>query len=225
METLARHENSLAEYYRLRVPPWDTVRLLLRRNDTACIASRCGIEVPVNYGPNGAPGTPRPKVRFPVVIKPNDSCRFEQCFGRKLFVAGDREEFDRQLDLVREELIDGEILELIPGPDSLSFNYTGYYDSSQRIVGGFALRKIRKSPPFFGIGRVIETLDDAEIAARMEAATTAFVREAGWYGPVSAEFKADARDQRRLVLMEVNGRCSFVQQSGLIQPFVVGSPW
>jgi len=215
LETLARHESTLAQSYRLRVPPWETVRLLLRKNDTACIASRCGIEVPANYGPIGAPGAPRPEVRLPVVVKPNDSFRFEQRFGKKLLVAGEREEFDRLLDLVREEGMDGEILELIPGADSLSFNYTGYYDSSQRLVAGFALRKIRKSPPFFGIGRVIETLDDAEIAARMEAATTAFVRAAGWHGPVSAEFKLDARNRRRLVLMEVNGRCSFVQQLAL----------
>lgn len=215
LETLARHGSSLGEHYRLRVPPWETVRLLLRKNDTACIASRRGIDVPANYGPVGAPGVPRPEVRFPVVIKPNDSFRFEQRFGKKLLVAGGRTEFVRQLELVRQERIDGEILELIPGPDSLSFNYTGYYDSSQRLVAGFALRKIRKSPPFFGIGRVIETLEDAEIAGRMEAATTAFVREAGWYGPVSGEFKLDARDRNRLVLMEVNGRCSFVQQLAL----------
>jgi predicted ATP-grasp superfamily ATP-dependent carboligase len=215
LETLARHRNSLAEHYQFRVPPWPTVRLLLRKNDTYRIASRCGIEIPVNYGPIGVPGAPLPEVQFPVVIKPNDSFRFERRFGRKLFVSGNQQEFDSQVGLVREESIDGEILELIPGSDSLSFNYTAYYDSAQRVVADFPLRKIRKSPPFFGIGRVIETLNDSEIVARLAAATTAFVREAGWYGPVSAEFKLDARDSRRLVLMEVNGRCSFVQQLAL----------
>jgi D-aspartate ligase len=214
LETLSRHRGALSSAYRLCVPPWETVRLLLCKNETARIAAICGIEVPVNYGAVEAVIRRRSGLRWPVVIKPNDSYRFQLCFGKKLFVSGSADEFDTQVTLVQEACIEAQVQELIPGPDSLSFNYTAYFDASGRRVAEFPMRKLRKSPPYFGIGRVIETLDDGRIIGELREKTAAFVREARWHGPVSAEFKLDPRDGC-LLLIEVNGRCSFVQQLAL----------
>jgi predicted ATP-grasp superfamily ATP-dependent carboligase len=214
LETLSRHRDALSTSYRLCVPSWDIVRLLLRKDETARIVNKCGIGVPVNYGPADQFVASQAGIRWPVLIKPNDSTKFQSLFGKKVFVANNATEFEARFALVRQAGISAQILDLIPGPDSLCFNYTAYFDVAGRIVAEFPIRKIRKSPPFFGIGRVVESLHDGEIVRGLRESTIAFVKAAGWHGPVSAEFKLDPRDGR-LLLIEVNGRCSFVQQLAL----------
>jgi predicted ATP-grasp superfamily ATP-dependent carboligase len=209
LEALSRHREALARRYRLCVPSWSATRVLLRKNETARVAGELGIPTPQNHGPpEGLDGR---DLRYPVVLKPNDSAAFQRHFGRKLFVAQSPQEFRAFAERIGSAGVGSQVQDLIPGPDSLSFNDTAYYDRQGRRVAGLAIRKLRKSPPFFGIGRVVERSGDPEVDRRMREHVDDFVRRAAWHGPVSAEFKLDPRDGR-LVLIEVNGRCSFVHQ-------------
>lgn len=214
LETLSRHRDELGAIYRLAVPDWTTTRGLLRKDETARIASRIGIELPASHGPLAEIGDRARSLPYPVVVKPHDSRSFQLRFGRKLFVARTPHQLEQQARLVAESGLEAEVLDLVPGADSLSYNYTAYVDRDGEVVAELALRKLRKSPPFVGIGRVVVTLDDAAAIAELRARTLAFLREARWHGPASAELKLDPRTGR-FVLIEVNGRCSFVQQLAL----------
>jgi predicted ATP-grasp superfamily ATP-dependent carboligase len=220
LEALSRYRNALSRSYRLSVPAWHIVRNLVRKDKTAEIARKAGIPVPMNYGPCetlSADG-----VTFPVVVKPNDTHAFQRRFGAKVLIANDTTQFHECTQALRSAGFAGQVMELIPGPDSQCFNFTAYYNNQSERITDFAIHKLRKSPPFYGIGRVVERSENARINRQMMAWTDAFVKATGWHGPVSAEFKLDPRNNR-LLLIEVNGRCSFVQQ--LAWRFGVNYPW
>lgn len=209
LSVLSRNREKLARRYRLSVPPWEATRHLLRKDETRRAARQLDIPVPRNYGP--IEQTDVGNLCFPVVLKPNDSDAFQRRFGRKLLVAQSAEQYGKFSAEMQSEGMAGEVQCLIPGPDSLSYNDTAYFDRDGFRVSEFPIHKLRKSPPFFGIGRVVERSLDESINRKMREYTDAFVRLTGWHGPLSAEYKRDPRDDR-LLLIEVNGRCSFVQQ-------------
>jgi len=89
----------------------------------------------------------------------------------------------------------------VPGPDLLNYSQSMYVDRHGEPVAALPTRRLRKSPPFFGVTRVGEI---ARTDALREP-TLAFLRHIGWHGMVSAEWKLDPRDGR-FRLMDINGR-------------------
>jgi hypothetical protein len=195
LETLSRHRDELGATYRLAVPDWTTTRGLLRKDETARIAARIGIELPSGHGPLAEIRDRARSLPYPVVVKPHDSRSFQQRFGRKLFVARTPHQLGQQARLVAESGLEADVLDLIPGADSLSYNYTAYVDRDGEVVAELALRKLRKSPPFVGIGRVVATLDDATAIGELRDRTLAFLREARWHGPVERRAQARSADR------------------------------
>jgi len=222
LEAVARGRDALLRTYRLCVPPWDIVRTLLRKDETYRLARATGVDLPVSYGALTSDLARNPALLYPVIVKPNDSRRFHRHFATKVLLATDGRHLAELAAKVRAAGLCAEVLELIPGPDSLSFNYTAYLDAQGEPLAEFAIHKLRKSPPFFGIARVVEPLVDPGVVAELRRRSLALLRAARWHGPVSAEFKRDPRDGR-LLLMEVNGRCSFVQQLALAAG--IDYPW
>ncbi|MCW5979345.1 MAG: hypothetical protein KIT09_14815 [Bryobacteraceae bacterium] len=210
LEVVSRDRDRLASRYRLAVPPWEVTRILLEKNRLRKAAEEAGLDLPRCHGPISEADVRPPAVRFPVVLKPADSKRFERRAGRRLLVARNDEELAQGAAVFRRLGFDGEIVELIPGPDPFFYNYSVYMDAGGEPVGGLAMHKLRKSPPFYGVCRVAETDVDPAVAARLREPTVALLRRIGWRGMANAEYKWDARDGSYR-FMEVNGRCFMMQ--------------
>jgi predicted ATP-grasp superfamily ATP-dependent carboligase len=123
-------------------------------------------------------------------------------FGSKLFVAHDREELRRCVARLAAAEIDGQVVDLVPGPDSGIYQHSTYLDARGEPRGGLTARKLRQGPPLFGMARVAEIVDDP---GGLAETTVELARRIRLRGIASAEFKVDSRDGR-LRFLELNGR-------------------
>ena len=197
--------------YRLVAPPEDAARTLLEKDRTLVLARNLGVETPIDYGDAQSPRLDTKQLRWPVVLKPDQSHLFREAFpGKKAFLAHNEEEFAGHRRRLREASIRSSVLDFIPGPDSAFFNYSVYRTSQGDLLGGFPMRKMRKTPPFFGVCRVAHTHVDRKLADAMRDAVAAMLDAVDYRGMANAEFKLDQRDGR-LRLMEINVRPFLMQ--------------
>lgn len=207
LEVLSRHREALESHYRVVAPPWEITSCLLRKDLFHEAARRCGVETPRVYGRATREAAEAGRFDFPVIVKPMDSQPFADRFGPKLVVAKGRKELGEAVRGVVEAGVDALIMDLVPGPDDCVYNYSVYIDRRGEPLAEVAMRKLRKSPPFFGVCRVAELAR----APQLREPTLELLRQIGWRGPANAEFKRDPRDGR-FRLLEINGR-SFMMQA------------
>ncbi len=203
---LAQHRERLERWYRIVTPPWEVTRHLLHKDLTHAAAQASGVEVPRTYGEASLATAAREDIAFPVLVKPVESRPFVARFGVKLFVARDRDELRRRVQEVLDAGLRAQIVDLVPGADDRFYSYTVYIDRHGEPGAELCMRKLRKSPPFFGVVRVAELAS----APELREPTLALLRHIGWRGMASAEYKRDPRDGR-FRLMEINGRSFLIQ--------------
>lgn len=211
LTALARHHDRLSSRYRLVAPPWEVARHFLDKELMLEVAASVGADLPHCYGPAAEATAARPDLRFPVVVKPLVSYRFHSLFGTKLFVAESREELGRCISRLADARIPGQVFDLVPGPDSRIYAYCTYLDATGEPRGGLTVRKLRQSPPFFGVARVAEIAEDQPL---LRDVTIEILRRIGFRGMAAAEFKLDARDGS-FRFFEINGRS--VAYNGLLR--------
>jgi D-aspartate ligase len=222
LEVLSREHERLNRAFRLAVPPWEVAARVLDKAVTLRAAMAVGIAVPHSYGP-AEPGNPRlTEVAFPALVKPIRTSGFVERFGRKLLLVRTAAELHEAVHRVVEAGIACEVLDLVPGPDPLHVTYDAYRTASGEIVGDWARRKLRQSPPFFGVARAAEPVDVPEL----KEPTHALLHHLEWQGLASVCYKQDPRTGR-YCLMEVNGRCpqtnALASRAGVDTPYMIYS--
>jgi len=203
---LSRNREHLERWYRVIAPPWEVISNLLRKDLTYNKARVLGIDTPHSYGNATLEVAAHTDIAFPVVVKPVESRPFVLRFGVKLFVAHNRTELLRCIQELQSLGLRAQIFDLVPGPDDLFYNYSVYIDRYGEPVAELTMRKLRKSPPFFGVCRVAETAR----VTHLRKPTLELLRYIGWRGMANAEYKLDPRDGRYR-LMDINGRCFLMQ--------------
>ena len=198
---IAQHRDHLSRTYRVTVPDREVAGRVLDKAVTYQFARSVGVDVPTSYGPASRVTAARLDLVFPLVVKPLQSARFWELFGKKLLVVRDRGELMEAVDRVEESGMDAEVLDLVPGGDTQVCNYTVYIDRWGNPAAEFALRKLRKAPRFFGVGRAATPAQLPQLREQ----TIELLRRIGWHGIASVEYKLDPRDGRHR-LMEINGR-------------------
>ncbi len=215
LAALAAHHERLSASYRLAAPTSDVAQYFLDKKKMLAVASDVGIDTPRCYGPATAATAALTDIAFPVLVKPDAGHRFFARIECKVFSARDRAELTRAITLMREAGLDGQVFDLVPGADDRIVAYCTYVDARSEPRGGVTVRKLRQSPPFFGVARVAEI---APHDAELRDATLAIVRRTGFRGIATAEFKRDARDGRYRFI-EINARAvvynSLLRKAGL----------
>jgi D-aspartate ligase len=202
LAALAQHRDRLASTYRVVAPPWEVASSFLDKGRMMDVARAAGVDVPHCYGPAVEATAALPELRFPVVVKPVVGYRFSSRFGTKLFAANDREELRRSISLVEDAKVSCHVFDFVPGPDDRIYTYCTYVDAHGEPLSGVTVRKLRQSPPFFGVARVAEIADDNPT---LRDATVEILRRIGHRGMAAAEFKLDPRDGT-FRFLEINGR-------------------
>lgn len=202
LTSLAEHREMLSRWYRVTVPDPETVKRVVDKGVTQRLAREVGVDVPRSYGLASRIDVTRDDICYPVVVKPLESALFWETFGKKLIVAQTRAELRAAVIQVQQAEIAAEVFDLVPGADGQFFNYTVYMDRNSRPVAEFSFRKLRKAPPYYGVGRAAQVAD----LPHLREPTIALLQRIGWQGVASAEYKLDPRDGRYR-LMEINGRC------------------
>jgi len=202
LSVLSRHRERLSADYRVLAPPWDVARHVLDKALLLQAARATGIRAPHYYGVANAATAALPGIRFPVIVKPFVSCEFQARFATKLFVAYDRPELERCVSRVAGAECACGVFDLVPGDDAQIYAYGTYVDTRGEPRAGVTIRKLRQSPPHFGVARVAELTDDQP---GLREATIELLRQIGYHGIAVAEFKRDPRTGA-FQFLEVNGR-------------------
>jgi len=202
LKVLAQHHERLAPDFRLIQPPWEVTRQLVDKDLTYAAAGKVGVDTARSYGPAECENIRNLDVTYPVLVKPLEGHLFSARFGTKLFLARNSRELSRAVERVESARIRCGLYDYIPGPDNLLFDCQLYMTRSGQPTGVFFKRKLRLSPPRFGVGRAAETVEASELTEP----SVELLRYMGWRGIASVSYKLDPRDGR-FRLIEVNGRC------------------
>jgi D-aspartate ligase len=202
LAALAHSRQQLESVYSIIAPPNEVIRYLLDKKLMLDAAGSIGIPTPLCYGPAVQATADRSDIRFPVIVKPLMGYRFQECFGCKVFVAANPAELKHAISQVEQAGIPCQVFDIIPGADNRIYCHCVYIDASGDPRADITIRKIRQSPPFFGVSRVAEI---APNGAHMREQTIEFLRRIGFRGIAVAEYKLDPRDDT-FRFLEINGR-------------------
>lgn len=208
---LSLFHEELAPWFRLIIPPPESVPYILEKTRMAEAARSVGMVLPDSYGPAVESVVSGPGLNYPVVVKPVRAGELARKTGQKLIVAHDAAELGRCTRMLANKGIPAEVFDLVPGPDNLIYACCVYIDKHGNPLADCTVRKLRQSPPFFGIARVAEL--NFPIPELREQTIELF-RRIGFRGIGVAEFKLDRRDGTYR-FFEINGRS--VTYNGLLR--------
>jgi D-aspartate ligase len=144
------------------------------------------------------------KSRGELFLKPANSQRFHQKFGKKAFRIENVERAVEIYNMAREAGLEVLVQEYIPGPSDRHYFVDGFVDRAHGLHAVFARRRIRMFPPDFGNSSFMVSVGIGEVAGAVDGVRTLF-EAARYRGIFSAEFKLDERDGQFKIL-EVNCR-------------------
>ncbi len=202
VKTLGRHKRALERHYAVGCVDWEVSERFIDKRHTYELAERLGVPAPRTVVPGSVDDleAARDMLQFPCLVKPRESHRYVEVFGRKMVKVhnyGEMLEAFREADDSHLEVL---IQEFIPGGDAAGVNYNAYCQDGRPLAACTA-QKLRLSPPEMGRPRVLISRHVPEIAEP----ATALLGEMGVEGFSCTEFKWDRRDAT-YKLMEINGR-------------------
>lgn len=202
VEMLAENHQILSSSYQVVSPTPGTVGFFLDKQQMTEVAASLGVRVPRVYGQAKEGWSDPEDLRYPVVVKPTSGHHFSRHFGCKMMVARNAGELEGALSRVLEAQFSAQVMDLVPGRDDQIYSHSTYLNEKSEPLGSVTVRKLRQSPPGFGVARVAEIV---KCNAELEEATIEILRRVEHRGPATAEFKYDHRDGT-FCFLEVNGR-------------------
>lgn len=144
------------------------------------------------------------EIQYPVFVKPSISQTFSQTFQKKGFVANQKEELLKYMNIGWKQGFDLLIQEIIPGSPKNHYFIDGYLDSHSKPLAIFARRRLRMWPPTFGNSTACVSIPLSK-ATIMKKTIIDYLHSIRFHGIFSVEFKVDSRDNIPKIL-EVNAR-------------------
>lgn len=209
LQVVSNHRELLEKHYIVACPDSQTTRRFLDKKFTYAIAESAGVPVPKTLVPESIDEMIlfAETIGYPCLIKPSESHRYFECFGKKMEKISSRGQLLEAYEKARAAAIEVMVQEYIPGDETNGANYNSYFWGNE-AVAEFTAQKVRYAPSEFGVPRVVVSKAMPEIIALGRTV----LRSMGFYGFSCTEFKRDARDGV-YKLMEVNGRHN---RSGLL---------
>jgi D-aspartate ligase len=202
LEAVAAHHDALASRHRVACPADLVAQRFLDKRLTGEVAAQVGVEAPRSVVPADEADLAAclEGLRYPCLVKPRESYRYNRAFGIKMKRVHTPDELRAAWGEAHELGISTMVQELIPGPETGGVNYNVYMVDGEPCVE-LTSRKLRLSPPDFGYPCAVVTARVPEVVEPGRR----IVRGLGLDGFANVEFKQDERDGR-YKLMEVNGR-------------------
>lgn len=216
---VARHRDELSRWYRIAAPAGEIVDRILRKEHTYALADAIGVAAPRTHLATSMADIEKQvqKFGYPCLIKPSQSHRYVEVFGRKMVRADNIGELRAAYREAAAEGLEVLLQELIPGDDRHGVNYNSYRRDGRPLVE-FTAQKVRLTPRHFGPPSVVVS----RLVPEVLEPGRLLLQALGYEGFSCVEFKRDARNGR-YVLMEVNGR--FNLSSLLAERCGINFPW
>jgi len=208
---LSRYREVLKKYFRFILPSHELLNSLTSKLDLIDIAKRHKIALPSSIPVNSQSDLKLiPSDFFPCVLKPESQHSFMTekaakigIWGQKAIPAMNESELCIIYDRVRELEPNVTIQKMIVGPDENHIDYHALVDSDGRLQGEFVGKKLRLTPPHFGMGcYVISEKSDLVVNEGRR-----ILHSLNYKGMANINFKKDDKDGR-LYFLELNPRFS-----------------
>lgn len=178
----------LPEGFCIAAPDAPLVEMLV---DKAVETARVGSVLPIPPTVTPLPPTHEEllaQLRTPIIVKPRSFAHM--CIGGKNVVlrsADDARAFYARFPDVRDRVVAQEVIE---GPDSNLWVCHAAFDDHSRMASAFTFRRLRLSPPHYGVTSYAVSERNEEVVALVDR----LGRALGYRGPAMVEFKWDPRD-------------------------------
>jgi len=200
---VAKHRASLEEYFHMAMPRHGDMEQWIGKPFQYATAKRIGLQIPFtciiqNSADVAEAGD---ALGFPCLVKPVLSHLWQREFNSKLHFVRDAVQLRHWAEQAIARGLSVMAQEYIPAPDHEIYGVFLCVDQRSQPLGWCVARKLRQHEPRFGNSCLSECVDEpeaVELALRL-------VRELGYHGIGSVEFKRDPRDGQ-LKLMEINLR-------------------
>jgi predicted ATP-grasp superfamily ATP-dependent carboligase len=206
---LDRFREQLQRFFSLVIPPSEALRACLNKWETYQYARAAGAAPPRCWLIESAEDLPSvlSEATFPCVLKPiaahhwRKGNNWDLVGARKAVAITSPSELEQEYQAVARADQRALVQEMIPGGDDALFIAACYLDRESRWVAGFNTQKLAQSPPVFGTGCVVQTVNRPELfePARRLLETMHFS------GIAEVEYKWDD-SSREYKLIEVNPR-------------------
>jgi D-aspartate ligase len=202
---VSRYRDDLREAFRFNLPRPEVVEAGVDKRKQYELAERLGVPYPTTFYPETIDDVRRlqGQLDYPAYIKPYHSHLWQVRFptgGKGVKVSTPRE-LVAAFEAIFASDLRAMVQSIILGPDTNICNLRVYVDVSGSTLAVFTSRKVRQYPPEFGIGAMVESVRDPEVADL----GLCFFRGIGGRGFASIEFKRDDRNGE-LRFVEINLR-------------------
>jgi D-aspartate ligase len=208
---LSRNRKVLDKHFLFLLPSHSLLKSLTSKIRMIEVAEKYGIALPASiWVGNRSELKKIPSNYFPCLLKPEDQALWLTKEAAKMGIKGlkaipamDRSELGMQY--VRASNVDERLIvqKMVVGPDENHIDYHALIDSDDRIIGEFVGRKIRLTPPHFGMGCYVESIKSDKVIKEGRR----ILRLLNYKGMANINFKIDARDGK-LYFLELNPRFS-----------------
>ncbi|OHB64494.1 MAG: hypothetical protein A2Y76_01305 [Planctomycetes bacterium RBG_13_60_9] len=199
---VSKNRSRLAEHHIVACAEWTTVRQLIDKKHTYRLAESIGIPAPRTITPRDIDDAEEyaASARYPCLVKPCESHRYFEIFRRKLVKVANANELLAAYRQASDAGMEVMLQEYIPGTDADGVNYNSYCCDGT-TVAEFTARKVRMSPPEFGVPAVVVSRHIPEV----QDLGRRLLQSLGYTGYSCTEFRRDPRDGI-YKLMEINPR-------------------
>ena len=205
---LADLKDELPDDYCFVVGDKGPVKMLVNKSDFYKALAQQGVNHPKTYFPESTKDAQliSEEVEYPVFVRPEVSQLFNQAFptAGKGFIAYSPRGLLGFYELSEKHGIEVMFQEIIPGPPTNSYQLEGYYSADHQPKVLFARQRLRIWPPGFGNTTLCVSIPISQLDNEKRTINQ-FIKNIGYNGLASAEFKKDDRDGS-LKLLEINAR-------------------
>lgn len=213
---LSRYRETLGEFYRMLLPPAETVEMLVDKMTFHAEATRRGLPVPATLFVTGPDTVEQASdLRFPVIVKPVLRDQTEENWapvaaGAKAVMCTTIQELRTLVNRPELRRMRVVVQEYIIGAEPSLVSYHALVAPEGHTVGEFTGRKIRTHPKEFGQSTSVEITDEPDVAALGRRVLDSFA----FHGIAKVDMKRD-RDGT-LHVLEVNPRFNLWHHPGAV---------
>jgi predicted ATP-grasp superfamily ATP-dependent carboligase len=200
---VSRYRRELEERFEFCVPSEKVLEGMVNKKTQYDEAVRIGTPIAKTFYPRDMKEVHeiRDKLDYPAFIKPYYSHLWYPVFGNKGFKIHNPRELEERYSEIFPTGLEALVQSIIQGPNTNHIKVCAYYSHDGERKALFLTRKIRQNPTEFGVGTIMESFHDDQLAD----IGLKFFEGIGYRGIGSIELKLDDRDGH-YKLIELNPR-------------------
>jgi predicted ATP-grasp superfamily ATP-dependent carboligase len=200
--SISRNRHKLNRNFLYNLPSNETIEKLNNKEDLYHLAKKYNYAVPKTYSPNGISTVEKigQKIDYPCIIKMKYGYYYQDT-GFKVIKIHSEDKLIKIYYKLAKNMNDIMIQEIIPGNADQQYSLYSYISEDSSTLASMTSRKLRQLPIEFGVGTLVETIDEPII----QEIGLSFLKKINYQGLSEIEFKKDSRDNQYKII-EVNTR-------------------